>query len=93
MGIKGWLSEEVSGQRRAEEAEVEALGDRGGGARVGRLGRAWGRVVVAPSKRRQRVVGKQQWRAGGARTGDVAACGGSGRAWRRLGAAAERGER
>ncbi|BAS87125.1 Os03g0823600 [Oryza sativa Japonica Group] len=43
MGIKGWLSEEVPGQRRAEEAEVEALGDRGGGARVGRLGRARGR--------------------------------------------------
>nr|BAD31086.1 hypothetical protein [Oryza sativa Japonica Group] len=46
MGRKDRRSEEVPGQHRAEEAEVEELGGRGGAAR--RAGAH--SVVVAPSK-------------------------------------------
>ncbi|EEE63925.1 hypothetical protein OsJ_18750 [Oryza sativa Japonica Group] len=56
----------------------------GGGPGGDSSGRRWRSEVLTI------VVAKQQWRAGGARAGDVAARGGSGQAWRRLGAAAER---
>uniref|UniRef100_A0A0E0RG21 DUF834 domain-containing protein n=1 Tax=Oryza rufipogon TaxID=4529 RepID=A0A0E0RG21_ORYRU len=58
MGRKGRHNEEVSGQRQAEEVEVEALGGRGGGARAGRLGRARGRCS-------QRGGGPEQDKDGG----------------------------
>uniref|UniRef100_A0A0E0Q7Z3 Uncharacterized protein n=1 Tax=Oryza rufipogon TaxID=4529 RepID=A0A0E0Q7Z3_ORYRU len=83
MGRKDRRSEEVPGQHRAEEAEVEELGGRGGAAR--RAGAH--SVVVAPSKTKTAGGGEEAMARGWC---SRRRCG---RAWRWLGVAAERGKR
>nr|AAM08899.1 Hypothetical protein [Oryza sativa Japonica Group]AAP53396.1 hypothetical protein LOC_Os10g22680 [Oryza sativa Japonica Group] len=64
--------------RRSQRGGGPEQDEDGGGRGGDSSGRRWRLEVLTV------MVAKRQWRAGGARAGDVAARGGSGRAWQRL---------